>query len=515
MFNAKKLLVWMLLLFVLTAGVISVSAEPEPKYGGTLRVAVIGNPPTLDVMRTTATITLNTMWHIYENLFALDEDYAPSPHLVEEYTISDDALVYTFHLRQDVPFHNGKLMTADDVVASIHRFMRLATWGRNMAEVTESFEATDAHTVVLTLTEPVAIIPLYFTATAAAIMPKEVIEEAGDGDVRQFIGTGPFQFHTFEPDRHIILRRFDDYAALPGEPDGYTGFKAAYVDEIRFIPVPDTAVRIAGVQTGDYHFSEWIAPDEYERLRVMPNIETRIIQPSGWTTAVFNKQEGLMSNRYMRQAILAALDMEPIMQAAYGHPDFWRLDSGVLFLEQAMHSSAGSEYYNQNNAERALELAEKAGYNNEPIRWVTTNEYPAYYTTALVAAYQLEQIGFNVDLQVVDWATVVQKRADPKEYDLFSTAFGIPWDPVLFLGFSPTWPGWYVSEEKDQLVAALRTESDFDKRMEIWDELQHLFWVDVPMLKFGDYFLLHIHRAEVEGYAARAANFYWNVWIDN
>lgn len=221
-----------------------------------------------------------------------------------------------------------------------------------------------------------------------------------------------------------------------------------------------------------------------------------------------------MSNKLMRQAVLAVLDMEPIMKAAYGHPDFWRLDPGVLFQEQAMHSTAGIEFYNQNDPQRAMELAKEAGYDGEPIRWVTTAEYPAYYNTALVSAYQLEQAGFNVDLQVVDWATVVQKRANPDEYEVFSTAFGIPWDPVLFLVFSPTWPGWYVSEEKDQLVAALRRESDFEKRMEIWDELQGLFWEDVPVIKFGDYFLLHIHREEVHGYVGMATTFYWNVWLD-
>lgn len=513
----KKLFVIVLVLALATMIMVGQGralAEGEPKFGGTLRVAIIGNPPTLDVMRTTASITLNTMWHIYENLFIHDANYSPTPYLVSDYSISDDGLTYTFQLREGVPFHNGKIMTSEDVVASIQRFMKLATWGRNLAEVTESFYAQGPYTVVLKLTEPVAIVPLYFTATAAGIMPKEIIEEAGDSDLKQFIGTGPFEFVTFEPDRHLILKRFQDYVALPGEPDGYGGNKTAYLDEIRYIPVPDTAVRIAGVQTGDYHFGEWIAPDEYERLSAIKGIKTRIIKPSGWTTAVFNKEKGLMANKLMRQAVLAALDMEPIMKAAYGHHDFWRLDSGVLFKEQAMHSNAGQEYYNQNNPERAMELAKMAGYNGEPIRWVTTTEYPAYYNTALVAAYQLEQAGFNVDLQVVDWATVVQKRANPDEYNVFSTAFGIPWDPVLFLVFSPTWPGWYVSEEKDQLVAELRRESDFEKRMEIWDELQALFWEDVPVIKFGDYFLLHIHREEAKGYAGMATTFYWNVWLD-
>lgn len=488
--------------------------EAPSKFGGSLKIAVIGNPPTLDVMRTTASITLNTMWHVYETLFVLDAEYAPIPHLVKSYTSSDDGLTYTFQLREGVLFHNNKEMTSADVVASINRFGKLGTWGKNLYSVTESFEAAGPYTVVLKLTEPVAIVPLFLTATASSIMPKEVIEEAGDGDVKQFIGTGPFSFVEFEPDRHIKLKRFAGYSALPGEPNGYGGNKTAYLDELIFVPVPDTAVRIAGVQTGDYHFGEWITPDEYERILGMPGIQARVIKPSGWTTAVFNKQKGMMSNKLMRQAVLAALDMGPIMKAAYGHDDFWRLDSGVLFPEMAMHSSAGSEFYNQNNAVRAKELAAQAGYAGEPIRWVTTTEYPAYYASALVSASQLEKAGFVVDLQIVDWATVVQKRADPDAYDLFSTAFGNPWDPVLFLGFSDTWPGWYVSEEKDALVAALRRESNFETRMELWDKLQALFWEDVPVIKYGDYFNLHIHRDSAKGFKGMATSFYWNVWLE-
>ncbi|MEW6524273.1 MAG: ABC transporter substrate-binding protein [Bacillota bacterium] len=488
---------------------------PAPsKFGGVLKVAVIGNPPTLDVMRTTATITLNAMWHAYETLFALDKDYDPVPYLLKDYTVSPDGKVWTFNLRQGVKFHDGTEMVADDVVASIDRFGKLTSWGRSLFQVKDTLVAKDKYTVVLTLTEPTALVPLYLTSTGASIMPKYTIDEAGEGELKRFIGTGPFKFVEYEPDRHIKFERFADYSAIPGEPNGYAGNRTAYVDQLLFIPVPDTAVRIAGVQTGEYHFGEWIAPDEYERLKTLSGIVTRIIKPSGWTTAVFNKKQGLFTDVRMRQAFLAALDMEPIMKAAYGHPDFWRLDHGLMFQEQALYHEAGKQWYNQNNVERARQLLQEAGYKGQPVRWVTTTEYPAYYTTALVAKSQLERAGFVIDLQVVDWATVVERRSKPEVYDVFSTAFGITWDPVLFLCLSPTWPGWYESQEMQALLAQLRRETDFDKRYELWGKAQALFWEDVPVIKFGDYFLLHIHREEVRGYAARNSNFYWNVWIE-
>jgi len=485
-----------------------------PRRGGTLRVAIIGNPPTLDVMRTTATVTLNSMWHAFEPLFTLDRNYDPIPHLVDTYVISPDNRIWTLNLRRGVRFHDGREMVADDVVASVNRFGRLTTWGRSLFEITESLVARDRYTVVLTLREPTALVPRFLSSVQSAIMPRDVIDEAGDGTLTRFIGTGPFRFVEFEPDRHIRFDRFADYSALPGGPNGYGGTRTAFVDRILFIPVPDTAVRIAGVQMGEHHFGEWITPDEYERLRVLPGIVTRIIRPSGWPTAVFNKRQGMFTDVRMRQAFLAALDMEPIMRAAYGHPDFWRLCHGIMMQEQAFFHPAGREWYNQNNPDRARELLAAAGYTGQPVRWLTTTEYPAYYTAALVAKGQLERAGFVVELQVVDWATLVARRANPAIWDVFSTAFGVTWDPVLFLALSPTWPGWYDNAQMRDLLAQLRRETDFAKRYELFGRVQALFWEDVPVIKYGDYFLLHIHGTEVMGFAAMQSNFFWNVWLE-
>ena len=82
------------------------------------------------------------------------------------------------------------------------------------------------------------------------------------------------------------------------------------------------------------------------------------------------------------------------------------------------------------------------------------------------------------------------------------------------LAFSPTWPGWYESAEMQGYVAAMRRESDPDKRFAIWEQAQALFWEDVPVIKIGDYFLLHIHSNKANGYQGMASAFYWNVWLD-
>ena len=100
---------------------IPVSAQETPRAGGVLKAAMIGEPPTLDAHLTTATITYNVMWHVYETVYALDRNYEPAPMLAEGHTVSDDGRRYTIALRRGVKFHNGKELTAADVVASLMR----------------------------------------------------------------------------------------------------------------------------------------------------------------------------------------------------------------------------------------------------------------------------------------------------------------------------------------------------------------------------------------------------------
>ncbi len=105
----------------------------------------------------------------------------------------------------------------------------------------------------------------------AAIYPKEVMAAAGEGQIKEFIGTGPYRFVEHKPDRHIKVARFKEYSARTDAPDGgYGGKRTAYADEILFIPVPDEAVRLAGVETGEYHFAQQIKADQYDRVKGTP-----------------------------------------------------------------------------------------------------------------------------------------------------------------------------------------------------------------------------------------------------
>src|SRR5262245_30677888 len=265
---------------------VPMAAQDAPRIGGVLKVAMIGEPPTLDLHTTTATIVQQITWHVYETLFTLDKNLQPIPLLAENHTVSDGGRRYTITLRKGVKFHNGNEMTSADVVPSLQRFGKLSTPGKALWRSVEAVEATDPYTVVIHLNEPSGslLIGIANPNSAAAIYPKEVIAAAGDAQTKDVIGTGPYRFVEHKPDRHIKLARFKEYAARAEAPDGYGGKRTAYFDEIRFIPVPDVAVRLAGVETGEYHFGAQIKQDQYERIKNIPAIAPKILKYGGWAT---------------------------------------------------------------------------------------------------------------------------------------------------------------------------------------------------------------------------------------
>lgn len=514
----KKIGCWFFVLSFLLLSVLihsPLEAGEQPKMGGSLRFSLEGEPPSLDPHWTTATVVNTIGSHWLESLFTQGSKYEIIPDLAEGYTLSEDLKVYEITLRPGVLFHNGKEMTAADVEASLNRWGKVASSGKILFRNVESIEAVEKYKVRITLKQGSVVVPAFLTWSGRAfIYPKEVIKEAGEGQVKTYIGTGPFQFVEHKPDRYIRLKRFANYVARSDPPNGYGGKKVAYVDEILMIPVPEVAQRINMVQAEELDFSDWITPDALDRLQADPNIDTLIVKPKEWIIGVFNKKQGLFTNKTLRQAVQAALDMKPIMTNAVGRPEFFRLDPGLAFQESVWWTDAGGELYNQANKEKAKKLMQEAGYKGEKIRWMCTKDYEWMYQSAVMAAQQLQEVGFNIDLQVMDWASVVQRRNNPELYEIFTTGHGLPADPAEFVSLTCFWPGWTCFEELDELMAQLAATPKFEDRYAIWKKIQQYFYENAVNIKFGDFFTLRIKRKYVKGYTNMTLAFLWNTWLD-
>ncbi len=492
--------------------------------GGTLRVATIGEPPHLDEHQSTAELIAIIGFCAYEGLFTYDTAYQPIPELVETHTASEDGLTHTMALRKGVMFHNGEELKAADAIASVQRWGRISGVGKRLMEKTKELAQIDDHTIEFRLSEPYGtiLIALAHNTQACTIHPKSILDAAGDDpmtDATRYVGTGPYKLTEWQRDAAMRFERFDGYQSAAGDkPVGYGGKKSAYADRIEFIPVPDEAARVAGLQAGDYHLALDVGNDQYEVLQGAQGVVAEILTPTNWDVFFLNWKSPLLGNLAMRQAIQASFDHKPILQSGRGGDEFIRLDPGLMMQQTPWHTTAGQEQYNVNKPDLAKQKLQEAGYAGQPLRFMTTQEYSYMYGEAIVARQQLEAVGITVDFQVVDWATLLERRAKPEEWDMFTTGHGFVPDPsqISYVGQMNQYPGWWSSESSLSLASQLLAEADFEKRKGIFEQIQTAHYTEIPAIKIGDSSNVSFRSDKIGGWdpqIERGIKF-WNLWLN-
>lgn len=432
------------------------------------------------------TITL-IGWHIFEALFTFDGNYETVPMLAEGIEVSEDGLTATITLRQGVPFHNGDEMVAADVIASFNRWAPVSSLGLAIEPNLESITEVDQYTVEFKLTDPLATLPsmLARQSQGLSIHPASIMEANMDTPLADdgYIGTGPYAFVERQVDRFTLVKRFEDYVGVDSPPSGYAGSKAAYFDEIEFIPVPDEAARVAGLQSGEYHYLEEIIPDQIEVVGDDENVNIVILPPRSYGVIVMNTVEGLLSDVRLRKAVQAAISVVPSGQATHGE-GYFEPGPGIMLPQTAWHSEVSAEFYDMGDTELAAQLLEEAGYDGTPIRLAATQEDLGDYNAAVVAQQQLEEAGFVVELSVTDEATLDETLEDDGAWDMTTNAYVFRPDPILIAAFaSCSADGQWCSDEKLAIVERLKTEATFEARFAAFEELQALWYEEAPAIK--------------------------------
>jgi peptide/nickel transport system substrate-binding protein len=490
-------------------------SEDSGSSGGELRVALNAQPATIDPVMSTAVATKNTARLMFETLLAPNSNYEPVPMLAESVDLSDDGKTYTFNLRQGIKFHNGEEMTAEDVVASMNRWLEKSTLVGEVFGDSE-FEVEDEYTVLLKLDQPSSLV-LNIMASAkqfAGIMPKEIVEAADSKGVKEFIGTGPFKFVEWKQDQYIHFEKYEDYQPVDGTPDGLTGKKEPLVDDIYFDIVSDPSTRLAGLQTGKYDIIFELPHDNYEQMNADPKVET-YTNHYGNLVLIYNKIESVMSDPQMRKAINTALDNDKIMLGAVNNDELYSISSGYMPDDNVNWATdAGSEFYNQKDPEKAMTLAEEAGYNGEKIRLMATRDYHYMYNAAVVVTEQLKKAGFNVELEIYDWPTLLTRRDDASKWEMFITSASTVSVPSQLLQISPVYAGGKPNETIAETLRAIETASSQEEASELWVELQEYAWKEyVPVTKFGDFSNIFGTTDEVEGFSTFSGPIFWNTKI--
>ncbi|MFT5438434.1 MAG: peptide/nickel transport system substrate-binding protein [Alphaproteobacteria bacterium] len=485
----------------LLGGIALAALMAAPVSAQTLRYATIGEPPSLDIQMGTATLASTIAQHMFESLYAFDEANAPQPYLATGETISDDGKTITITLRDGVMFHNGDALDAEDVAASLNRWAEFGARGKLLG--LDSAEATGDLEVKLNLEAANGAWKsiLAYINGGPVIYPAEIVSAAAGEPIaaENFVGTGPYKFGELRPNRYVELLRFDEFTPNPGASDGASGERVANFEKLQFVPVPDVGTRVSGVQAGDYDYAEFISGDLYSLVRDDPAIQVKISEAPIFGLMFMNSETGpLATNTKLRQAIMAALNMEQALQVSVGEPELFEA-SGSYFPEgNIWHTTAGTEAYSQGDPEKAKTLAAEAGYDGKPIKLLVSTNYKAHFDDASVFTRQLADAGINVQLVVVDWATLLQLRGQSAEWDMFMTHHGSIPDPVLLTVLNDSYPGWWKSDEKHELMAKFTGTSDLEARQAAWAELQALIYEQLPVVKVGNIFSYDIASPDLK-----------------
>jgi peptide/nickel transport system substrate-binding protein len=495
-------------LFVVLA-VVFFGFAASQTYGGVLKAAMTTNAATMDAHLSTTTAVRQVAIYLHETLVTFDETYEVIPQLAQDWEISEDRLVYTFRLRPGLTFHDGTEFDADDVKASVERYIVASQGGTRFGDVT-SIEVLDPLTIQFTLSTPSPLlVNLAQPSPFLAIYPEWVIEKYGDAGIaaEDAIGLGPYRLEEWRPDVYTRLVRFDDYV-VDERFDTFTGFggrRIAHFDEVQLIPVPEAASRVAGLQTGEFDFIESVPITAVAQLEDAPGIDVAVLRPKWAVLVELNQGEPPMDDVRFRHAMVRALDMDQIMRAvSFGMEEFYRLQPSIFFPEQtAWFTEAGAETYNRPDREEAQRLLREVGYNAEPIVYLANRDFDWMYKAVLAAAAQWQQVGINVQIEFMDWPSQIQRAQSREGWHINQTGWSPRLDPTqLFSSLSCESVGAYnyCNEEMDALLDIVNRGVPQPERREAWEAIQQLVWEDVAVIRFGDFHEAEALKTDVVGY---------------
>jgi peptide/nickel transport system substrate-binding protein len=488
----------------------------EPKYGGTLRVVAQGSFSSLDPLPLPAVISVHTSVHVYEHLFAWDFNLNPQPQLVDTWSISDDNMTYTFTLRDGITFHNGDPVTSDDVIASINRWLPAPPVKNTAGFISEAVKLDDL-TFAINLNEPFGGLVIGLGTSphlSPQIWPEDIANSAPFSEpITDWIGTGPYEFETWEPGNKLSIVRYDGFISRP-EPENFlAGGKRAYLDRIEWVEIPNDETKYAGLETGQWDIVDGISLDFASRIRNNDDIGLVVTKPGNQSEVWAKGSFAPTDNKLVRQAILAAVDAESMM-ASLGDPALWILCSSVFFCGTPWESTVSAELYNQNNPERAAELLDQAGYNGETIVILNSSDHPQLNPLGIVLKPSLEAAGMSVEMPGMDLATVIS-RLGANDWNLFtnfcpaSTCAQPDISPVNNLSETLWgWPGY------PDLVAEFIRAPNLDAKKAVVDRMQAAAYEDAYNIVLGQFFPMLPHQIRVANLKPTAFPTYYNVWLD-
>jgi peptide/nickel transport system substrate-binding protein len=513
----------------LAAAVLPGAARAETPDKKTLRFIAQADLRVLDPIWTTAYITRNHGYCVFDTLFAIDAEFAPHPQMVGDFSVSPDKLTYQFKLRDGLGFHDGSPVRGADCVASIKRWSARDGHGQALAKVVDSMTPDGDKGFTIKLKEPFPLLIDAFakvSSLALFIMPERLAKTDPFTQVTEMVGSGPLKFvkDEFEPGHRVVYVKNTDYAPRKEPPSWASGGKVMKVDRVEWLYIPDETTKVAAMNAGEADWWENPQLDLLPALASNPDLTIAAADPIGNTIMVrFNHLLPPFNNVKMRQAVLMVANQPDFLTALAGDKKYWHVCPSFFTCGTPMASDAGSEALTgKRDYDKAKQLIKEAGYNGEKIVVMDGVDQPVAHSQALVITDEMKKLGLNVEIQAIDWGTLVTRRALKKPIDdggwnIFATGWvgADMLDPIgdlpLHCNGDKAWFGWPQDDKLEALRVQWLKASATDERKKLATEIQKRAFEVVPYIPTGMWEAQTVYSKKLKGVIQAPPFLMWNV----
>jgi len=506
------------------------AAAPASAQQTVLRVVPHSNLAVLDPIWTTAYMSRNHGYMIYDTLFGTDEKGVIKPQMVESWTESPDHRLWTFKLRKGLEFHDGKPVTPDDVIASLQRWGKRDAMGSALFQFVQRMDSPAPDTFRIFLGEACGFMLEALgkpSSNVPFIMPKRVADTDPFKQIEEYVGSGPYIFKAdeFKPGDKAVYLKNTKYVPRSEAPSGTTGGKRVYVDRVEWnLALRDTQAQVSALQKGEIDIIESLGYDHFETVKKDDTLQMPKYATYGQQyMARFNHLNKPFDNPKVREAAVAAFSQEAFLRAQVGVKELYKPCGSMFICGTPYGSTAGSDIQMKSNMKKAQDLLKSSGYDGTPIVLMKPTDLASIQKLPDVGAQLLRQAGFKVDLQAMDWQTLVGRRAkkDPIDkggWHMFMTAWQAfdVWSPIAnpttdTRGEKSTWFGWATDDKMVTLRNQFMRATDEAEKKKIADQMHARMYEIGTHVILGEFNQPMAARKNISGFFVTNGNIYWNL----
>jgi peptide/nickel transport system substrate-binding protein len=493
----------------------------QPKTGGVINAVIQPEPPGLMLAMIQNGPTQMVSGNIFEGLLRYSPKLEPLPGLAQSWTVSEDAKVYTFKLKPDVTWHDGKPFTSADVLFSIDMLKQTHARARNNLMQLEKVEAPDDLTVVFTVKQPFGPFLGIFEVGSMPMIPKHLYEGTDfktNPANNAPIGTGPFMFKEWQKGSFIHLVKNPKYHEK-GKP---------YLDDIYWQIIPDAAARALAFETGKVDVLPGGSVENFDVPR-LSKLKDVCVTGAGWeffsplAWLWLNNRGGPTANKKVRQAIMYAVDRNFAKDVIWN--GLGKVATGPSASTIKFYTDEVPKY--DYNPAKAKALLKEAGYNGEKVRLMPLPYGETWQRWGEAVKQNLQDVGMNIETIATDVPGSNQKIGE-WDYDISFTYLYQYGDPALGVGrnyvSSQIIKGQqfnnvegYSNSEIDKLFADGAVATPDSKRKEIYEKAQKILVEDVPVAWMLELQFPTITRCKVKNLITTAIGVndgFRDAWID-